>query len=527
MNDNTKIGNFLLILEDEPAHAEAIRRNLTGSDTRCKILVAASLEEFNSLLKDLTPSLVLADINLPDGSAFSILHDSLEKQPWPVVVMTSYGDEETAVRAIKSGALDYIVKSPDSFRNIEHVVKRNMREWNIIQKSHENEKKFRMLFERMSQGVIYLNPEGKITEANSAAEKITGYSLNEMKEGDFLDPGKWVRINEDGSFRESEIHPVIAALQAGLPTEEVMGMINIKSDEFKWLLLSAVPEFRNGEKKPYQVFATFTDITQLKVIENELKAAKLKAEESDRLKSVFLANMSHEIRTPMNGILGFADLLREPGISEDEQKMYIDVINSSGNRMLEIINDLIDISRIEAGQIEIKKERTDILRLMNELLLFFTPEAEEKDIVLKQNFSLPGDEFYIETDRTKVAQVITNLLKNALKFTGKDGSIELGCSLQDDSNMFFYVKDTGEGIRKELQDKIFERFRQGDKANEHDGVGLGLAISKAYVELLGGKIGIESEPGNGSTFFFSLPYTGKVTAVRTLSGQEQNKFTLP
>lgn len=498
--------NVVIILEDEPAHADAIRRSLSGPGSKCSVMIASSLKEFNAIVAALQPGLVLADINLPDGSAFSILSGDIEKQPWPVVVMTSFGDEETAVRAIKSGAFDYIVKSTEAFRNINHVVNRNLRDWHNIQKGRENERQFRVLFETMSQGVIYLDKTGTITAANSAAEKITGYKLQQMQDSGILEPGMWFDIAGDGSISRAENHPARMALSSGSPVKDkVMGLFHSLTDEFTWMLINAVPQFRDNEKEPYQVFTTFTDITQLKLTELELKKAKVKAEESDRLKSVFLANMSHEIRTPMNGILGFADLLREPGLSEEEQKMYIEVINSSGNRMLDIIKDLIDISQIESGQTEIKKENTDISKLLKELKVFFTLEAEEKGVVLKDNIQLPTEEYFIETDKTKLAQVITNLLKNALKFTRKNDFIEIGCNAQDKLNLFFYIKDSGAGIRKDIQDKIFERFRQGDQADKHEGVGLGLAISKAYVEMLGGRIGLESEPGQGSTFFFTLP----------------------
>ncbi|MGE5406315.1 MAG: response regulator [Methanosarcina sp.] len=490
----------VIIIEDEPAHAEALRRYLSTSENDCAVKIAGTLAEFNQMVEQIVPDIVIADINLPDGTAFSLLRSDPEDQQWPVLIMTSYGDEEVAVKAIKSGALDYLVKSPEAFRNITHVINRNLREWRIIQQSRESERKFRFLFETMEQGVIYQDYNMKISAANPAAQKITGYSLAEMQNSSFFEEGPWFDISEDGNVSPSKIHPSIVANQTGEPVKErVMGFQNPAEDRFVWLLVSSRPYFRK------QVFTTFTDITEMKLSELALKNAKQKAEESDRLKSVFMANMSHEIRTPMNGILGFSDLLKTPELSGESQKMYIEAINSSGKRMLDIINDLIDISKIEAGQTEVRNENTSIPDLLRELVLFFKPEADKKNITLKTDIRLPSSEFSINTDRTKLAQIITNLVKNALKFTHSGGTIELACRIKDERSLILSVKDNGTGVRKELQDKIFERFRQGDRADEHDGVGLGLAISRAYVEMLGGIIGIESEPGKGSDFFFTLP----------------------
>lgn len=495
----------ILILEDEPAHAEAIKRFLVSSENDCHVIIAPSLKDFHLITARQIPDMVIADINLPDGSAFSLLKGDLEDQPWPVLIMTSYGDEEIAVKALKSGAMDYIVKSPDAFKNIDHVVKRNLREWRNIQKSLESERKFRTLFETMSQGVLYHSPDGKITAANSAAEKITGLTFDEMQNISFFNPDTWYSVRDDGTFSSGETYPAVTALSTGLPVKDkIMAFLNKRTGNYAWLMVSAMPQFRETENNPYQVFTTFTDITELKRSEFELKKAKQKAEESDRLKSAFMANMSHEIRTPMNGILGFADLLKTPALSGESQKMYIDAITTSSKRMLNIINDLVDISKIEAGQIELRKREIKVRDLLNELMLFFNPEAEKKGIELKTNIQLP-EQFVIESDKTKLAQIITNLVKNALKFTVR-GSIEVGCRIEEKGYLLFYVKDTGQGIRKEIHNKIFERFRQGDSADEHEGVGLGLAISKAFVELLGGKIGVDSEPGVGSFFFFTIPF---------------------
>jgi PAS domain S-box-containing protein len=495
--------SLIVILEDEAAHAEAIKRSLAQSENNFRIIVAASLEEFDRLISDITPDLVIADINLPDGSALTLLNE--KENPWPVLIMTSFGNEDMAVLAIKSGALDYIVKSPEAFKNIEHVVNRNLRDWYNIQKSRENEDKFRILFETMSQGVIYQDDNGKVIAVNSAAERILGLTSEQIKNRTSFDSYR-KPVYEDGSHFPEELHPPVEALRSGIPVEDVvMGIYHAGEDKYKWLLISSIPQFRENETRPYQVFSTFTDITDLKNAEAELKQAKDKAEESDRLKSAFLANMSHEIRTPMNGIMGFADLLKTPGLSGVSQKNYIEIIEMSGMRMLDIINDLIDISRIEAGQIEIKKELTDIPGLLDDLFQFFIPESNNKGIRLTLEVQLQPDESLVETDKTKITQIVTNLVKNALKFTKSSGEIEIGCKMQGNSEVLFYVKDTGSGIRKELHEKIFDRFGQGDKSH-HDGVGLGLAISKAFVEMLGGRIGIESEPGKGSVFFFTIPF---------------------
>lgn len=516
----------LLILEDEPAHSEAIKRSLSLMKNDYILILAASLKEFHNTISETNPDLVIADMNLPDGTAFDLLKGKVESQPWPVVVMTSFGDEETAVKAIKSGAMDYIVKSTEAFRNIEHVITRNLREWRNIQKRRESEKKFQMLFETMAQGVIYYNVQMEVIAANSAAEKVFGLSLEQMQNKPFFGPGVRI-VYEDGSILTENEHPALLSLNSGLVVKDtVLGINHPQNHDVKWLLVNAIPQFKENEKKPFQVFLTFTDITELKRTELELKKAKEKAEESDRLKSVFVANISHEIRTPMNGILGFAELLKLPEITKDSMEEYLEVIEASGKRMLNIINDLIDISRIEAGQIEIRKENTNIQELLTQMMLLFKTESDKKGIALKLNIQLPYKEYRVETDETRLSQIITNLLKNALKFT-KNGYIELGCKINDFDYLHFYVKDTGSGIRKELQDKIFERFRQGDFADQYEGVGLGLAISKAYVELLGGRIWIDSQPGKGSVFYFEIPIANKKPAKTLMKGQENIVKSIP
>ena len=238
----------------------------------------------------------------------------------------------------------------------------------------------------------------------------------------------------------------------------------------------------------------------------ELILAKEKAEESDRLKSTFLTNMSHEIRTPMNGILGFTELLKEPLLTIEEQKEFIQIIQISGARMLNTINGIVDISKIESGLVSIDIKETYLNKKIEFTYKFFKPEAEKKGLRLLFMNGLPTNEAIIYTDNEKVYGILTNLIRNAIKFTF-DGSIEFGYEKRE-KFIEFFVKDTGIGISENQKEIIFERFRQGDESHTRscEGSGLGLSIAKSYVEMLGGRIWLESEVGLGSTFYFTLPY---------------------
>ena len=251
----------------------------------------------------------------------------------------------------------------------------------------------------------------------------------------------------------------------------------------------------------------------IKKLNKELEAAKQKAEESERLKMAFLANMSHEIRTPMNGIIGFADILKNNVLSVEEQQEYLHIIEKSGNRMLEIINDIVDISRIESNIITLNNSEVSINEVLIHLYEFFNPEAKSKGLTLSVRKDLSDEAAIIETDPAKLNAILTNLIKNAIKYT-EHGTIEMGYSMVNvdgKSTIKFFVRDTGIGIPEDEVNSVFDRFTRSklieDKAIE--GTGLGLAISKAYVELLGGEIGVDSTVGEGTVFYFSLPFTNR------------------
>lgn len=239
----------------------------------------------------------------------------------------------------------------------------------------------------------------------------------------------------------------------------------------------------------------------------ELIKAKDKAEESNRLKSSFLANMSHEIRTPMNAVLGFTNILQDTQLSK-KQEEYIKIIENSGNHLLELINDIIDISKLEANQVNIKEEKFSINGFLKDLTKSFegTILHRNKDIKIVLDAGIKNGEDLIRTDQKRLRQILINLIGNSIKFT-EVGTITISYELSNNI-LLFKVKDTGIGIEKNELPFIFERFRQADEVctNEYGGTGLGLAISKACVDLMGGEISVDSEKGKGSTFCFTLPY---------------------
>ncbi len=333
---------------------------------------------------------------------------------------------------------------------------------------------------------------------NRKFEEIYGWPKAELTDIDHF----FQKVYPDEKYRNEIINQVMADIASGdLTRMHWDGMAVTHQDGSKHLINAAnIPLYEQNI-----MVSTAYDITEQKNTERELVRAKEKAEESDLLKSAFLANMSHEIRTPMNGILGFTELLKDPDLSETEKDKFIRIIEKSGIRLLGIINDIIDLSKIESRQVVTKLNPTNINKQLVFLQSFFLPEAESKGIRITLRTGLEGPEAVVITDQEKLYAILTNLIKNAIKFT-QGGSIYIGYEKKSGSVEFF-VKDTGCGIPALKRGIIFERFRQGENSfsRAYEGAGLGLAISKGYVENLGGKIWVESEEGVGSTFYFTIP----------------------
>lgn len=253
------------------------------------------------------------------------------------------------------------------------------------------------------------------------------------------------------------------------------------------------------QNRDEKVLLTVRDITRLKKVQEELEAARRVAEVAGEQKTAFLANMSHEIRTPLNAIVGFAGLLSNA--SESERNSYVEIIKGNTNMLLQLVNDILDMSKIEAGTLEFIYSDTDVNQIMRELEGIFRLRLEEADSPVRIVFEPCLPVCFIHTEKNRVSQVLSNFLSNAFKYT-KEGSITLGYKVRED-DIYFYVQDTGAGIPAGKVDKVFERFMKLDAKKQ--GTGLGLSISRTIIKKLGGEIGVFSEYGKGSTFWFTLP----------------------
>lgn len=360
----------------------------------------------------------------------------------------------------------------------------------------ESEERYRTIFNSNLDGLIILNEQGDIVEVNEVTCNMYGYTYQELmhRDSNKIKIASELNIFFIKDFLET--NKILIAESEDLRKDGSTFHINAKLRYITY----------NHEK---HILVIIRDISDIKITEKQLTEAKHKAEESDQLKSSFLANMSHEIRTPMNAIIGFSSLLEEDDIDEQEKSGFINRIKNNGQNLMNLINDIIDISKIEANQIRFISEPINIKEFLLNLYESFELEARNKNINLIFNCSNNDYLKSINSDNNRLNQVMVNFLSNALKFTPENGEIEFGCENNSiNKNIVFYVKDSGIGIPKSEQEFVFDRFRQAHTMTHTDygGTGLGLSISKGLIENLQGNIWMESEEGRGSEFYFSLPY---------------------
>jgi PAS domain S-box-containing protein len=366
----------------------------------------------------------------------------------------------------------------------------------------QNEEMLRSIFDASPSAIIVINSETLILDCNNASLTMFGTS----NKRDILNK------KMDHLFVSDQLPIARESIKKVFENEKIekqeYTLLRKDGSTFNAEISGGLIKDHTGKFTAYVMI--ITDITErLHFIEN-LKQAKSEAEESDRLKTAFLANMSHEIRTPMNSIIGFSNLLNEPDLKQNKKEEYLQHIFQSSNSLLNLIDDIIDISKIEAGQININPVECNVNKIARDLFYSFKETNLKEGLEFRLKLPADSDLYTLKTDPFRLRQILSNLIGNALKFT-EQGFIEFGYILKKadiKQTIEFYIKDTGIGIPKDKQNIIFERFRQVDdsRTRRFGGTGLGLAISKKLVDLLGGSLWVDSEMGKGSTFYLSLPF---------------------
>jgi len=386
------------------------------------------------------------------------------------------------------------------FKMIARSANKMIHEIKISQdKKKEDEAIFERLFESSPEAIALIGNNGKVIKVNQGFTNLFGFTKDELINknlDDFIVP---VELKDQGKEYHNKI-------MKGLDIEAEE--IRIKNNQSK-VFVSILSTPITFKKNQLGVYVIYRDITQQKETERILHEAKTRAEESDRLKSAFLTNMSHEVRTPMNAITGFSNLILNRDLSEKNKIEYLTIINQSSNTLLEIIDNIIDASKIEAENLVINKVKCNINTILNELYIDVNQQKKElglKNVKIKLTKGIQTNSLEIITDPKRFKQIFSNLLDNALKFTEK-GFVEFGYTIED-NNLLCFVKDTGIGFAKDQSKFIFEPFRQADDSStrKYGGTGLGLTLAKKLVELLGGEINVDVERNKGANFYFNIPF---------------------
>ncbi len=565
MNKKIKI----LYIDDNLMDKALVRDVLEREHSEFQLSEARNKKEFEKILQTERFDLILSDFNILGFEGLQVI-DFIKSNysHIPVIIVTGTGSESIAVEAMKRSASDYIIKTPKHIRKLPESITKTIRLHrdqqarsflvrisnallttsslkgfiDIIKQElsvfFDTENFFLALYNEQKKrfDLPYFKDIHSDLKEFPASDTLTHYVLK---------TGKPLLIDEMGldaliDKGEVKLYGRKSKIWMGVPLklkDHIIGVLATQSytDEDAYsrmdleLLESltapislAIERIRINEELSNKNIALHEKIKEIKNYTARLEEAKEKAEESNRLKTAFLTNISHEIRTPMNGILGFAKLLKEPGLSDEIQSQYIDIINKSGQRLLNLISEILDISMIESGAVELHFSETNVNNTIKEIIDLLKPEAEAKGLELVYNISLPDDNAIIRTDKEKLYASLLNLTKNAVKFTNK-GRVEVGYQLNKsrDKQVFeFYVSDTGPGIPGDKQEIIFDRFTHADLTNKqaHQGAGLGLAIAKGHIETMGGHIWLESKEGEGSTFYFTIPLDSDKEKLQVKNG---------
>ncbi len=493
----------ILIIDDNPADLNIFKRYLNKiKDFNVHLTMTDNSEDGFKLCNNEKFDVIFIDYLLGNENGIDIIKKFKDlgcKSEY--ILLTGYGSEAVVADALRAGASDYLKKNTISVPILEKTLKHISQKIFSEQKIKKTESKLNYILERTYTGLAILDEQGRIEEANQSYLEMIGFSSMDNIIGRSI-------LEWTAESCKTDVVDIIEKCKRDENIIDFEAIFDRPDGTQTHVSMNGFMEIEEGKPR---ILLVCKDITERKKYEHQLKQAKVKAEESDHLKSAFLANMSHEIRTPMNAIIGFTDLLSQPNLTEAERDEYIKIIKQSSADLLNLIDDIIDLAKIEVEKINIKKNEFLIEPVMLSVYNKFSKQKQscvELNYVNKQK-NENNESVTINTDAYRFTQILSNLIDNALKFT-ESGFVNFGYELKD-KYIQFYVKDTGIGIPKEKQEIIFKRFRKIEDSNTkfYRGTGLGLTISKKLVELLGGKMWLESEPGKGSTFYFTLPHTVK------------------
>lgn len=496
----------VLILEDSLYDLELIRELLTDAGYVLDLTHAENEASLTIALMENRYDIILSDFSLPGFNAFGALHIRNEYCPEvPFICISGSIGEETAIELLKLGAVDYVLKDrperlPFAVKRALDKAKEELEFKQVVRELQESKIRFEQVADDAQEWIWEVDENGLYTYASPVVQSLLGYSAEELVGKkyfyDFFTPDKKEdmrkEVLEAFSRRESFRH---------------FQNTNVHRDgHLLTLSTSGSPIFdMNGQFKGYR--GVDSDITERTKILEELVLAKEKAEESDNLKTAFINNISHEIRTPLNSILGFGQFLSEADLSPEQRKEYFTIIENASRRLINTVSDYIDIARIVSGNMEVHQNGFQLSSFFRELTEDTKHACLVKNIGFEIEFPTKDPDMILYSDQEFVGKILQTLLDNALKFT-TEGIIRCGYQFKSDEIEFF-VHDTGCGISSKKLDNIFEMFSQENPTNTrgHEGSGLGLTIAKGLVQMLGGRIGVTSEKGKGSSFTFTLPRT--------------------
>ncbi|HUU01865.1 MAG TPA: response regulator [Myxococcota bacterium] len=495
----------ILVVDDDAALCGLLADILEKEG--CRVTFVGNCAEARAIAAKREFQVALIDLRLPDGLGTDFLSEFKGRHPDCLcIVMTAHADLDSAVAAMEKGAFHYLRKPIESrtlLRLLDRVfeihrlrTQKVRAQRDLLVRSEESEALYLALVEAASDGVAILQ-DGKVIFLNRALAKMGGRRPAEVIESDYID-----YLGEDE--KQGSLARVSALLSGERRQDKAEVRFRDRNGQMRDLEISDTA-IKHGGRPAVLVIAR--DVTERRKVLSALQAAKEDAEAANRAKSEFLANMGHELRTPLAGIIGVASLLDDGGL-DDKQRRYVETITRSAEVLLNVINDLLDFSRIEAGRLTLDPAPLDMRALTADVVEMLSPLAIEKGLDLSMRYA-PLAPHRLVGDAGRIRRVLVNLVDNALKFTER-GRVRLAVESEgrkgDMARLRFSVHDTGIGIPGEKLDGIFDKFTQVDSSasRRYAGCGLGLAISKQLVLMMGGELSVKSRPEQGSEFFFVL-----------------------